>query len=200
MKTLLLPLCVVALIGCKRSDPAQAPPAAPPAAPPEARAVGDAQPQVAKAREVFAKVGAALSERLGAAVQEGGVPKAIEVCKAEAATLTARAIEGTGIRAGRTSHKLRSQANAPAEWMRPIVAEGAGRKAGDVGVRTVDLGDRVGVMAPIPTGGLCVACHGDDQAVSVETRAALAAAYPADEARGFGEGDLRGWFWAEVPK
>ena len=28
---------------------------------------------------------------------------------------------------------------------------------------------------------------------------ALAASYPADRATGFREGDLRGWFWIEVP-
>ncbi len=28
----------------------------------------------------------------------------------------------------------------------------------------------------------------------------LASGYPRDEATGFAEGDLRGWFWIEVPK
>ena len=33
-----------------------------------------------------------------------------------------------------------------------------------------------------------------------ERQAVLAKEYPADQATGFKENDLRGWFWVEVPK
>jgi len=63
-----------------------------------------------------------------------------------------------------------------------------------------DLGDRVGVVRPITVVGLCTRCHGDPASFSPELRAAISKAYPDDRATGFAEGDLRGFFWAEVPK
>lgn len=196
MKSTLMFVSLIALAGCSKADGPTPGPA--PGTPTDKASTEN--PQVAQAKKVFAKVGGALSERLGAAMQEGGVVKAIDVCKTEAAKLTASAIEGTGIKAGRTSHKLRSRANEPADWMKPIVADGAGKTADEMSVRTVDLGDRTGVMVPIRANGMCLSCHGNDGAIGKETRAALAAAYPEDQARGFLDGDLRGWFWAEVPK
>lgn len=199
---LLAAVAALALAGCKgdgaKTPGAPAAPAAPAAGPATAQA--EPPPEVARAKAVFGKVGGALGERLTAALTEKGAPHAIDVCKREAAELTAKALEGTDIRAGRTSHKLRNPANAAPEWLAPKVAEAAGKRADQVGVHTVDLGDRLGVAAPIPVMGLCTSCHGSDEAVTAETRAAIAAAYPSDAARGFEEGDLRGWFWAEVPK
>jgi hypothetical protein len=47
-------------------------------------------------------------------------------------------------------------------------------------------------MKAIPTGGLCLACHGEtiDPAVAGK----IAELYPEDKATGFREGDLRGAF------
>jgi mono/diheme cytochrome c family protein len=63
----------------------------------------------------------------------------------------------------------------------------------------VDLGDRVGVLRPLPTAATCTKCHGSAERLSPEVRAILAAAYPQDKATGFEEGDLRGFIWAESP-
>lgn len=47
-------------------------------------------------------------------------------------------------------------------------------------------------MRAIPTGGVCLACHGSD--IAPEVKAAIAAAYPQDQATGFKMGQLRGAF------
>ena len=46
----------------------------------------------------------------------------------------------------------------------------------------------------------CLACHGPAEALDEEVRVALAELYPEDRATGFRSGDLRGWFWVEVPR
>lgn len=47
-------------------------------------------------------------------------------------------------------------------------------------------------MKAIPTGKLCLNCHG--QAIKPDVVKLLDKYYPGDGARGFGEGDLRGAF------
>ena len=42
-------------------------------------------------------------------------------------------------------------------------------------------------------------CHGPKDKISEEVKGQLAKLYPNDTATGFQTGDLRGWFWVEVP-
>ena len=45
----------------------------------------------------------------------------------------------------------------------------------------------------------CLQCHGKVDDLAPEVRDVLAKNYPQDRATGFAAGDLRGWFWVEVP-
>jgi hypothetical protein len=80
------------------------------------------------------------------------------------------------------------------------VAQGEGTKAEDATQHVIDLGDRVGVIHPIGTLGMCTTCHGSEASMDPELGARLAESYPDDQATGFAVGDLRGWMWAEVPR
>jgi hypothetical protein len=139
---------------------------------------------------------ARLTEEMG----RGGPVGAIDVCRNEAQIITADVEMEQGVVMGRTSHRVRNPRNAPRDWARPYVAAAAGKKAADVKGVAVDLGDRVGVLRPIPTGAPCIACHGSTEKMSPDVLAAIRAAYPDDHATGFSAGDLRGFFWAEVKK
>ena len=102
---------------------------------------------------------------------------------------------------GRTNHdRLRNPTNAPRPWAAPLVKANAGRRAEDVDGFAVDLGDKVGVIRPIAERALCAGCHGRPDQFSTAVRAELKDRYPSDRATGFGEGDIRGWYWVEVPK
>ena len=46
----------------------------------------------------------------------------------------------------------------------------------------------------------CLHCHAPAEALGEGTRSWLRAAYPEDRALGYALGDLRGFWWAEVPK
>ena len=105
-----------------------------------------------------------------------------------------------GIAAGLTGDRLRNPTNAPRAWAAPLVREQAGRRARDIDGFAVDLGSRVGILRPIAHRAVCASCHGPADAIPPGVTAAVRDRYPVDRATGFREGEVRGWFWAEVPK
>jgi hypothetical protein len=84
--------------------------------------------------------------------------------------------------------------------MKAVLADASGKKASEVQAIALDLGDRVGVARPIAIAAACLACHGAPERFSPAVEAALQASYPSDQATGYEEGDLRGFFWAEAKK
>lgn len=183
------------LVGAAAVAAQEAP--APPGTPTEIPAA--LRPAVERAEQAIGALQRRLQTRLVEALAAGGPPAAIRVCKAEAPALATQVGAEFGVEVGRTSLRLRNPQNAPRPWARPLVAAAAGRPAAAVGPQVVELGEgRVGVLRPIPMQPLCGGCHGPREQLDPEVRAALAAAYPADQAVGFREGDLRGFFWAEA--
>jgi hypothetical protein len=156
--------------------------------------------ETARAEQAMNELQTALLAKLRSAMEAGGPAAAVEVCRTEARTIAEAVALKQGIELGRTSHLVRNTANAPRPWARAIVEGGAGAKAAAEQIRVVDLGERVGVLRPIGTADMCTRCHGAPSDVKRNLGEALTAAYPQDRAVGFAAGDLRGWFWAEVPK
>ena len=99
-----------------------------------------------------------------------------------------------------TSAHLRNPANAPPAWAAAIVQRYADHRKATVDGFAIDLGDRVGVMRPVREAPICASCHGPEQDLGPGVRERIAARYPADRATGFREGEIRGWFWVEVPQ
>jgi hypothetical protein len=52
-------------------------------------------------------------------------------------------------------------------------------------------------MKAIPTGEICLACHGES--ISPDVATAIREAYPQDQATGFSLGDIRGAFTLSKP-
>lgn len=136
-----------------------------------------------------------LKEELG----RGGPKAAVTVCRDEAQQLTASVGRAQGLEIGRTSHKVRNPVNAPRGWAAGVVASNAGRPITGATPAVFDLGGRVGVLRPIGQMALCETCHGPREKVEAAIGDVLRASYPDDQAVGFSAGDLRGWFWVEVP-
>ena len=57
-----------------------------------------------------------------------------------------------------------------------------------------------GVLAPIAVGDTCAMCHGPAKFRPPDVDALLKATYPHDRANDYTNGDLRGFYWAEVSK
>lgn len=158
------------------------------------------RPAVERAWTAFQQVQERLQGRLLEELGSKGPAGAVRICREEAPALTQAVSVESGIVLGRTSHRLRNPANQPRTWAQTYVTANAGRAASEVEPVWFDLGTRIGVLRSIPTVGPCLLCHGNREAMDPQLRAVLAELYPTDQAVGFREGDLRGFFWAEVDK
>jgi hypothetical protein len=159
-----------------------------------------AGPYMDRADEAMRALQSGLVQALTTAIAEGGPGSAVNVCRDEAREIAAGVARETDIAVGRTSHRLRNPRNASPSWAEAVVQQTAGRKIKEVQPHVFDLGDRIAVLKPIGTVGLCVNCHGKPSEIEEDVKQALAEAYPNDRATGFSAGDLRGWMWAEVAK
>lgn len=125
---------------------------------------------------------------------KGGPAGAIHVCKEEAPRIAAETSKQLGVKIGRTSWKLRNPQNSAPAWAVELLADRPTEPRATAGPDGA-----LGVMLPIKVSAPCLSCHGPADAISDAVREALSKDYPEDEATGFASGDLRGWFWIEVP-
>jgi len=159
-----------------------------------------ADTQVAAAKTAIQALASALQAELKSAIQEGGPVSAIEVCNTKAMPITQRVSDEQGLNVSRVSLKNRNPANAPNEWETAVLEDFERQKAEgkDVGSLVwsdtvqVDGGQEFRFMKAIPTGDVCLLCHGAQLAPAVSQ--VLAERYPADKATGFAIGDIRGAF------
>lgn len=163
-------------------------------------APSELKPAIQKADRAFARLRESLIMRLTDELSKGDAQTALSACHDVAPEIAREVRRTEGLALGRTSHRLRNPENQPPGWAADHVAQAAGKPAAEAQSLVVDLGDRVGVMRPIVTMGLCVNCHGPEEQIAPDVRETLTALYPSDKATGFREGDLRGWMWAEAPK
>jgi hypothetical protein len=152
------------------------------------------------ARAAAAEFGKRLLGELQKAITAGGPVAAIEVCNLEAPEIAAAVSKEKGMSVRRTSLKLRQPANKPDDWELKQLQRFEERKAAGENPAMIEVGEFVEsggkrqfrYMKAIPTGELCLTCHGG--AIAPEVSARLKALYPNDAATGFKSGDLRGAF------
>lgn len=160
---------------------------------------GELEDMAGTARSLIAAFSAQLQSELQDAIASGGLEKAIEVCKLRAPAIAAAAAR-EGWHVGRTSLKIRNPANRPDDFERRVLMDfeqklADGRDIGTLGYYQMNaVGDRseFRYMKAIETKPLCLGCHGP--AIAPEIARRLDELYPADEARGYAAGQLRGAF------
>lgn len=135
-----------------------------------------------------------LSGRLMSVIGEAGPASAIDVCKSEAPKFSWQVSQKFGVEIGRTAFKLRNSTNQPPAWAKQFVANRV-----DTPTFVALPEGSLGAMLPIHLKPACTICHGTKEQIAPDVKSALALHYPIDAATGFREGDLRGWFWVEVP-
>lgn len=149
-------------------------------------------------------------DRLQAELMEAmkvGPVNAIEVCSKKAPAIAAELSQQHGWRIGRTSTRLRNPANAPDEWEKKVLELLDLRKRRGEGPDTLEFYEivesggkkefRYMKAIAIPKGAPCLLCHGT--VIDAKVDAKLKQLYPADQARGYREGDLRGAFTIRQP-
>jgi hypothetical protein len=165
-----------------------------------------ANPNVEEAKTVLKAFSMQLKDELKAAIKEGGPLKAIDICKERAPAIATEHGEKTGGEIGRTTLKLRNaELNTPDDWEKNVLNEFAQRMAAGEDIENMthaevvetDVGKTFRFMKAIPTGEICLACHGT--AITPEVAKALDENYPQDQARGYKQNDLRGAFSLSKP-
>ena len=137
-----------------------------------------------------------LKQALVAGLEDGPVA-AVSACRVEAPQLAAAQSIGA-IKVGRASQKLRNPSNAAKLWMQPFLQVYETDPERRVpGVVLIDK-KTVGYVEPIFIQPLCVTCHGAELAPDLQAK--VNDLYPGDQATGYVPGDLRGVFWAELPR
>lgn len=161
-------------------------------------ALGDQQ--VMEARGLVKQFGSNLKGELVKAMKSGGPTKAIEFCNLRAPGIASDVADASGWEVGRTSLKLRSQANRPDAWELKVLQGFEAMKVAGADPSKLEYSETVEVdgkkvfryMKAIPTGKPCLNCHAATVKPAVEQK--LQALYPEDQARGFNLGDIRGAF------
>ncbi len=152
-------------------------------------------------KQVIGAFAGALKKELVGAMKTGGPRHAITVCNVKAPAIASQVSLDTGWMVARSSHKLRNSNNKSDDFTRSAIEEFLKRQAS--GEKAVDMA-KVGIIEEdgkkvfrmvkaIPTGEVCLNCHGAGE-VKSDTEEALAALYPDDQARGFKVGEMRGVF------
>ena len=162
-----------------------------------ALAEASAQEQARVSVKAFAT---ALKSELMSAMQSGGPLAAIDVCHSKAPGIAEAVSLEQGMQLSRVSLRNRNPDNAPNDWQAGVLMDfqervDGGEDAAGLGwQQTVETGDgtEYRFMQAIPTGAVCLACHGT--AIAPEVAAKIDSLYPNDQATGFSEGDLRGAF------
>jgi len=159
----------------------------------------EAQTDIVVLRQVaetkIADFSAILKRTLMSAIQQQGLEHAVAVCKDQAPKI-AEKLSKDGWTIARTSLKTRNAYNAPDEWEQTqLIAFNTLMNAGEPPA-TLNVSDlsqgRFRYMKAIPTGQVCLACHGSQ--VDPALLQSIQAYYPNDRAIGFTLKDLRGAF------
>lgn len=157
---------------------------------------------VEDAKTAIKTLGMTLQGELKLAMKNGGPINALDVCNTKAPEIAKAVSTEKDMAVSRVSLKNRNAVAGKAnDWQEAILKDFESRKAGgekpdtlayaDI-VKTDDGKQEFRFMKAIPTGGLCLSCHGTE--VKPEVSAKIKELYPEDKATGYKEGDLRGAF------
>ena len=133
-----------------------------------------------------------LSGRLMDAMNSQGPAGAIEVCQKEAKRMASEIGEQERVRIGRSGVRLRNSDNKAPAWARSLVEA---KTDSPTFVRLSN--QQSAALLPIKLQSQCLMCHGPRDRLAPDVLKRLDRLYPADQATGFTEGELRGWFWVE---
>ena len=146
-----------------------------------------------------------LKPELIKAMKSGGPVHALDVCHLKAPKIAENVAHQSGWQVKRVSLKPRNPHDAPDAFEQKVLQQFEQAKAAGKNVKTLEYGAKVmengrpvfRYMKAIPTGGVCLACHGEKLAPAVAKK--LHELYPNDQATGYRVGDIRGAFSFKKP-
>ncbi len=160
----------------------------------------DIDTEVVQARAVIKTFAGTLKGELQAGIKAGGAVTALEICNTKAPQIAEKVATEAGMQVSRVSLKNRNPDNAPNAWQKAVLEDFEIQQAAGADPATLEFSEIVEhdgskefrFMKAIPTGGVCLACHGES--LAKEVRETITTLYPDDSATGFTLGDIRGSF------
>jgi len=157
-----------------------------------------------KGKQIAALSFATLSQRLQNAIQEGGIPIAIQYCNLAASPITDSLSNAHQATIRRTSLKYRNASNQPTELEQIVLEEYA--KSMEEGQALQPILKQMRqhenfFFAPIIIQEPCLNCHGKlDGTLTLENHQIIKKYYPNDKAIGYVDGELRGIWSIQLSK
>jgi len=147
-----------------------------------------------------------LVSALQKAIEEKGIPGAIQFCNVQALPILAEVSQKYGVTIRRVSNQFRNPKDQPTEEEKGILEayeyNAENNLALDPSIQKFENGEVYLYTKAIKIpNGMCLNCHGEPGTdISAETQIALAELYPGDKAIGHKIGDLRGMWSIRIPK
>lgn len=153
-----------------------------------------------EARSIAKEFVGQLQPELKKGMKAGGPMNAIEVCHTKAPQIALELSQKTGWEINRVSHKPRGATATADAWETEVLKKFMADLQGGADIKKLEFSEvthdagksEFRYMKAIPTGAVCLKCHGANVAAPV--KAAIQKYYPQDMATGFAKGDMRGAF------
>lgn len=169
---------------------------------------GADDPMLAEARAAATILPPKLLTALKEEIARVGAAGAIPVCKDLAPAMAKEIAASSGWRLKRVSLKPRNPQRAnPDAWEKAALEEFDRRATAGEPPAALEKGEVIDTAngrvyryaKALPTQALCLNCHGPQNELTPEVRAAIAEHYPNDRAVGYKEGEIRGAIVATRP-
>jgi hypothetical protein len=147
-----------------------------------------------------------LISQLQKAIEEKGVPGAVDYCHLQAIPILAQLSQKHQVQLRRVSNAYRNPADQPTIEEKPLLEayeyNAEGGFASEPNIQKFEKGEVLLYTKPIVIpNGMCLNCHGEPgKDISKETQEKIDDRYPDDKATGHRVGDLRGMWSVRIPK
>jgi hypothetical protein len=201
MKRVTMLLSLAFLAGCVEPAPETEPGSQEPLL-----TAADSPAAVAQGGRIATALAQGLVQRLQAELKSSGAAGAVDFCSRTALALTDSlvATEAAGTAVKRTTTRIRNPKNAPDSLELAALAWFDSARAATGGlppsfVQAAGTGE-VRFYRPLVVQSFCTQCHGAPEQIDPDVRNLLSERYPADQAIGYREGDLRGVIRVSLPR
>lgn len=158
----------------------------------------DKKAAVQEAKKITKAFGGALKKELKTAMKAGGPINALDVCNTKATPIANDAAKEFNATISRVSLKNRNPDNVPNDWQKAVLEDFDARAAKGESVKKMGFSEivehdgkkQLRFMKALPTGGVCLECHGSS--IEADVLAKITELYPEDNAIGYEKGQVRG--------
>ncbi len=153
-----------------------------------------------EARNIAKQFLGQLKPELQKSMKSDGPAKTISFCHTKAPEIAKKLAQKTGWDINRVSLKPRGENATPDQWESAVLKRFDNQLANGASLKTIEFSAIVQTnghteyryMKAIPTGGVCLTCHGSKIAPPIQET--LQQLYPNDAATGYSKGQIRGAF------